>query len=46
MISPDGAIEQGSPELMYKVLSTSLENVRAARIDLSRAYTNAYLNGN
>ena len=45
MISPDGAIQQGSPELMYKVLSASLETVRASRIDLSRAYTNDYLNG-
>jgi NitT/TauT family transport system substrate-binding protein len=46
MISPDGAIAPGSPELMYRVLSASLENVRSAHIDLSRAYTNEYLNGN
>jgi len=45
MLSPDGAIRQGSPELMYKVLSTSLENVRASRIDFARAYTNEYLSG-
>jgi len=43
MLSPDGAIAPGSPELMYKVLAASLEKVRAARIDLSRAYTNEYL---
>jgi NitT/TauT family transport system substrate-binding protein len=45
MLSPDGAIREGSPEIMYKVLATSLENVRAAHIDLSRAYTNEYLTG-
>jgi NitT/TauT family transport system substrate-binding protein len=45
MLSPDGAIQKGSPELMYKVLATSLENVRTAPIDLSKAYTNAYLHG-
>jgi NitT/TauT family transport system substrate-binding protein len=44
-LSPDGAIQQGSPELMYKVLATSLDKVRASRIDLSRAYTNEYLTG-
>jgi NitT/TauT family transport system substrate-binding protein len=45
MLSPDGAIRKGSPELMYKVLATSLENVRTAHIDLSKAYTNEYLTG-
>jgi NitT/TauT family transport system substrate-binding protein len=43
MLSPDGAIAEGSPEIMYKVLATSLENVRQSHIDLSRAYTNQYL---
>ena len=45
MLSPDGAIEKGSPEIMYKVLATSLENVRTSPIDLARAYTNEYLTG-
>lgn len=45
MLSPDGAIRKGSPELMYKVLSGSLEDVRKAHIDLSKAYTNEYLSG-
>jgi NitT/TauT family transport system substrate-binding protein len=45
MLSPDGAIQEGSPELMYKVLATSLENVRSSPVDLSKAYTNAYLHG-
>jgi NitT/TauT family transport system substrate-binding protein len=45
MLSPDGAIQPGSAELMYRVLGASLENVRTARIDLARAYTNDYLNG-
>lgn len=45
MLSPDGAIQEGSPELMYKVLAASLEDVRNAHIDLSEAYTNEYLDG-
>jgi NitT/TauT family transport system substrate-binding protein len=45
MLSPDGAIQEGSPEIMYKVLATSLENVRTSHIDLSKAYTNEYLIG-
>ena len=43
MLSPDGAIVPGSPELMYKVLAASLEKVRGAHVDLSKAYTNEYL---
>jgi NitT/TauT family transport system substrate-binding protein len=45
MLSPDGAIAKGSPELMFKVLATSLEKVRTTPIDLSKAYTNEYLSG-
>jgi NitT/TauT family transport system substrate-binding protein len=45
MLSPDGAIQKGSPEIMYKVLAASLENVRNAHIDLAKAYTNEYLTG-
>jgi hypothetical protein len=30
---------------MYKVLAASLENVRSSPVDLSKAYTNAYLHG-
>lgn len=45
MLSPDGAIHKGSPELMYKMLASSLEDVRKAHIDLSKAYTNKYLSG-
>jgi sulfonate transport system substrate-binding protein len=45
MLSPDGAIQQGSPEIMYRVLATSLEDVRSAHVDLSKAYTNEYLTG-
>jgi NitT/TauT family transport system substrate-binding protein len=44
-LSTDGAIQNGSPELMYQVLATSLENVRTSPIDLSKAYTNEYLPG-
>ncbi len=45
MLSPDGAIHKGSPELMYKVLAASVEEVRKANIDFSKAYTNEYLSG-
>jgi NitT/TauT family transport system substrate-binding protein len=45
MLSPDGAIAEGSPEIMYKVLAASLEKVRTSHIDLSKAYTNEYLMG-
>jgi NitT/TauT family transport system substrate-binding protein len=45
MLSPDGAIQKGSPELMYKVLAASLDDVRSAHINLSQAYTNEYLGG-
>lgn len=45
MLSPDGAIHTGSPELMYKLLAASLDDVRKAQIDLSKAYTNEYLGG-
>jgi NitT/TauT family transport system substrate-binding protein len=45
MLSTDGAIQEGSPEIMYKVLATSLENVRTSHIDLKKAYTNEYLIG-
>jgi len=45
MLSPDGAVQKGSAELMYKVLASSLVDVRSAHIDLTRAYTNEYLDG-
>jgi NitT/TauT family transport system substrate-binding protein len=44
-LSSDGAIQNASVELMYRVLATSLENVRTSSIDLSKAYTNEYLPG-
>lgn len=45
MLSPDGAVHKGSPELMYKLLAASDESIRNAHIDLSKAYTNEYLSG-
>jgi NitT/TauT family transport system substrate-binding protein len=45
MLSQDGAVDKGSPQLMYKVLAASLADVRAAHIDLNKAYTNEYLSG-
>jgi NitT/TauT family transport system substrate-binding protein len=43
VLSADGAMPVGGPEIMYKVLATSIDKVRTARIDLSKLYTNEYL---
>jgi NitT/TauT family transport system substrate-binding protein len=40
MLSPDGRLEPAAAEVVRKVLSTSLETVRTAQIDLSKTYTN------
>ena len=40
MLSPDGKFTPGAVEAVHKVLSTSLESVRTANIDLSKTYTN------
>jgi NitT/TauT family transport system substrate-binding protein len=44
-LSADGAMPEGGPEIMYKVLATSIDKVRTAQIDLSKLYTNEYLSG-
>lgn len=40
MLSPDGKFTPEAVEAVHKVLSTSLESVRNAKIDLSKTYTN------
>jgi NitT/TauT family transport system substrate-binding protein len=43
MYSLDGRIHEESAEAVQRVLSQSLEKVRSAHIDLSRTYTNEFL---
>jgi NitT/TauT family transport system substrate-binding protein len=40
MLSPDGKFAPDAVEAVHKVLSTSLESVRSAKIDLAKTYTN------
>jgi len=40
MLSPDGRFTPDAVEAVHKVLSTSLESVRNANIDLAKTYTN------
>lgn len=43
MLSADGSISAESAEAVRRVLSVSLEKVRAAKIDLSKTYTNDFV---
>lgn len=45
MFTKDGAMPAGGPENVLKVLSAYKPQVKSAHIDLSKTYTNAYLNG-
>jgi NitT/TauT family transport system substrate-binding protein len=40
LLSPDGKFTPAAVEAVHKVLSTSLESVRNAKIDLGKTYTN------
>jgi NitT/TauT family transport system substrate-binding protein len=42
MLSEDGTFTPEGPALVEKVLATSMENVRNAKIDLSKTYTNEF----
>jgi NitT/TauT family transport system substrate-binding protein len=44
MLSEDGRMTAESAEAVRTVLAGSLENVRSAKIDLARTYTNEFLN--
>jgi NitT/TauT family transport system substrate-binding protein len=44
MLSEDGRMTPESAEAVRKVLAVSLESVRAATIDLSKTYTNDFVN--
>ena len=43
MLSPDGKLTPESVEAVHQVLSASLEDVRAAKIDLAKTYTNEFI---
>lgn len=43
ILSPDGVTPAEAPELVRKWLAASSENVRAARIDLAKTYTNEFV---
>ncbi|HEV3141041.1 MAG TPA: ABC transporter substrate-binding protein, partial [Vicinamibacterales bacterium] len=45
MFSPDGAMAADGAEAVHKLLAGSVEKVRAAKIDLSKTYTNDLING-
>ena len=45
MFSPDGAMAAGGPEAVRTLLAGSMDKVRNAAIDLSKTYTNEFVNG-
>ena len=45
MFSPDGIMAADGAEAVHGLLAESLEKVRSAKVDLSRTYTNEFLNG-
>ena len=45
MFSPDGVMAADGAEAVQKLLAESVEKVRTAKIDLTRTYTNAFVNG-
>jgi NitT/TauT family transport system substrate-binding protein len=45
MFSPDGVMDADGAETVRRLLAESVEKVRAAKIDLSRTYTNEFING-
>ncbi|GAB3628947.1 nitrate ABC transporter substrate-binding protein [Pandoraea terrae] len=44
MYSPDGKMPEGGPETVLKVLSGFNPNIKGKHIDLSRTYTNEFVN--
>ena len=45
ILSPDGVMAADGPEAVKKVLSVSLEKVRAANVDTASTYTNEFVTG-
>jgi sulfonate transport system substrate-binding protein len=44
MFSPDGVMEAEGAEAVHKLLARSMDKVRTATIDLSKTYTNEFVN--
>ena len=45
MFSPDGVMDSEGPPAVRTLLAGSMEKVRAATIDLSKTYTNEFIDG-
>jgi len=45
MFSPDGVMADDGPKAVHRLLAQSLEKVRNATIDLSKTYTNEFVDG-
>ena len=45
MYSPDGVMPDDGPKAVHALLSESLDKVKTATIDLSKTYTNEFVNG-
>jgi sulfonate transport system substrate-binding protein len=45
MFSPDGVMTPEGAETVYKLLAASMEKVGKASIDISKTYTNEFING-
>jgi NitT/TauT family transport system substrate-binding protein len=43
MYSPDGLMTLGGPEIVYKVLSASVPELRTANFDLRQTWTNEFI---
>jgi len=45
MFSPNGMMDADGPRAVRTLLSESMDKVRGATIDLSKTYTNEFING-
>jgi len=45
MFSPDGRMAADGARAVHTLLAESVEKVRASKIDLSRTYTNDFIDG-
>ena len=45
MFSPDGRMSAEGAEAVHQLLAASMDKVRDAKIDLSKTFTNEFING-
>mgnify|MGYP001558569632 CR=1 FL=1 len=45
MFSPDGLMDAAGAQAVRTLLASSMEKVRTTQIDLSKTYTNEFING-